>query len=407
MNSDRLTSDLESLRIHRDASPPRRGPKIVAGLLVLAGLVGAAWTFGKPWAEGKIFKTEVEITEIALVSPAHARIELTSTGYVVPQVQSKVGARIFARIAEVAVREGQRVAAGDLLIRLDDSDVKAQLVAARQQALAARARAENARASLVEIEQQARRERALADKGAAPPAVAEDLEIRARALREAVKAADAEVKAAQARVETLEANLQDTRILAPIDGVIVTRPPEAGEVVGPQNGPILTVADFSTLAVETDVPEARLHLVQIGQPAEIGLDAFPGRRYRGQVLEISPRVDRSKATVTVKVKFVDGAEGVLPDMSARVSFLEGEALDAQSVKEPTQVVVPGGAVTERAGAKVVFVVEGDRARMVPIQLGPPFGTGFVLESGPSPGTRVVKNPPPGLADGQKIKEKSE
>lgn len=407
MNSDRLTSDLESLRIHRDASPPRRGPKIVAGLLVLAGLVGAAWTFGKPWAEGKIFKTEVEITEIALVSPAHARIELTSTGYVVPQVQSKVGARIFARIAEVAVREGQRVAAGDLLIRLDDSDVKAQLVAARQQALAARARAENARASLVEIEQQARRERALADKGAAPPAVAEDLEIRARALREAVKAADAEVKAAQARVETLEANLQDTRILAPIDGVIVTRPPEAGEVVGPQNGPILTVADFSTLAVETDVPEARLHLVQIGQPAEIGLDAFPGRRYRGQVLEISPRVDRSKATVTVKVKFVDGAEGVLPDMSARVSFLEGEALDAQSVKEPTQVVVPGGAVTERAGAKVVFVVDGDRARMVPIQLGPPFGTGFVLESGPSPGTRVVKNPPPGLADGQKIKEKSE
>ena len=100
--------------------------------------------------------------------------------------------------------------------------------------------------------------------------------------------------------------------------------------MGPQPAGIATdmggveIADFTTLMVETDVPEQRLHQVKMGGPAEIVLDAFPNRRYRGKAVEVTPKVNRAKATVTVKVAFVDENEGVLPDMAARVSFLSGE-----------------------------------------------------------------------------------
>jgi multidrug efflux pump subunit AcrA (membrane-fusion protein) len=165
----------------------------------------------------------------------------------------------------------------------------------------------------------------------------------------------------------------------------------------------IELADFTSLAVETDVPEGRMHLVALDRPCEIVLDAFPDRRYRGRVTEIVPKVNRAKATVTVKVKFVDDVAGVLPDMSARVSFLQAE-LDAAKLKEPPKTVVPRSAVAEREGGKVVFVVEDGAVRMVPIELGPEFGDGFELAHGPDPGTKVVADPPADLRDGQKIKE---
>jgi RND family efflux transporter MFP subunit len=168
----------------------------------------------------------------------------------------------------------------------------------------------------------------------------------------------------------------------------------------------IEIADFSTLAVETDVPEGRLGLVQPGAPVEIILDAFPDRRYRGEVYEIVPRVNRAKATVVVKVKFVDDNTGALPDMSARVSFLSGK-LDEKAVKEPPKLIVPASAVVDRAGAKVVFVVEDGRLRMIPVELGPAFGDGFVVKRGPDAGTRVVVQPAPELSDGQQVKERTD
>jgi multidrug efflux pump subunit AcrA (membrane-fusion protein) len=164
------------------------------------------------------------------------------------------------------------------------------------------------------------------------------------------------------------------------------------------------IADFDTLMVETDVPEQRLHMVALGTPTEIVLDAFPARRYRGRTEEITPQVNRSKATVIVRVAFVDEKQGVLPEMAARVSFLT-KALDAEAMRQPPKIIVPSTAVAERAGSKVVFVVEDDVVRMVPVKLGPSFGRGFELVEGPRPGTRLVATPPETLADGQRVKEK--
>jgi len=325
-------------------------------------------------------------------------------------------------VLSVHVRQGERVEAGQLLLELDPADDRAAIQAALSEVAAARAQAQSSRARVVvtrselaEVEQRAERERKLASLGASAASIADDLEARVASLKQTVTAADAEAKAMDAQaaalgaqVGVLKTGLGNLTLKAPIGGTIINKPPQVGEYVGPQPPGVtvdmggIRVADFSTLLVETDIPEARLGQVKLGAPTEIVLDAYPSKRYRGAVKEITPEVDRAKATVIVKVAFVDDTAGILPDMSARVSFL-AKALDAQALKVPPKTVVPGAALTTRAGVKVVFQVESGKLRMQPVKLGAPFGNGFELIGGPGPGTQVVANPAETLADGQNIK----
>jgi HlyD family secretion protein len=409
--SDQLSSDLASLKIDRSSGSGSRSLpwRWLIWIALLGGLAAAAYGFGLPALQTSLLKTEVQLTEVSTQRPGQASVELTSSGYVEPQLVSRVAPKIPGRVANVHVREGDRVKRGALLLELEHADREAAIDSARMRALAATARVATARANLAETRLQAKRQRALAVQGVSPAATAEDLEARAESLEQAVLASEAEVKAASAEVSALRVDLQYMRVLAPIDGTVLNKPPEVGELVGTDIGggrdKVIELADFSTLMVETDIPESRLHLVKVGSPAEITLDAFPGRRYRGEAVEISPRVVRAKATVEVKVKFVDEAEGVLPDMSARVSFL-AEAIDAEALKAKAKTVVPASAVTERNGAKVVFVLEGQAVRLRTVTLGEKLGSGYELLQGPEPGTRLVAEPPPGLVDGQQVKEKS-
>jgi RND family efflux transporter MFP subunit len=408
--SDQLSSDLASLKIDRSASSSRSLPwRWLVWVGVLGALAAAGYLFGLPLLQARVLKTEVRLTEVSSQRPGQASVELTSSGYVEPQLVSRVAPKIPGRVANVHVREGDRVVKGALLLELEHADREAAIDSARMRALAAQARVATAGANLAETRLQAKRQRALAAQGVSPAATAEDLEARAESLQHSVRAAEAEVKAANAEVSALRVDLQYMRVLAPIDGTVLNKPPEVGELVGTDIGggrdKVIELADFSTLMVETDIPEARLHMVKVGSPAEITLDAFPGKRYRGEAVEISPRVVRAKATVEVKVKFVDAATDVLPDMSARVSFLT-EAIDPKALEAKAKTVVPASAVTERNGAKVVFVFEGEAARMRTITLGEKMGSGFELLQGPEPGTRLIAEPPPDLADGQQVKEKS-
>ncbi|WP_437587327.1 efflux RND transporter periplasmic adaptor subunit [Sorangium sp. So ce1000] len=403
--SDQLSSDLASLRIQRDVDPDRRSPLRTAlvAAVVLAAVAGAA-ALAVPRAQSALFKTEVTTTEVALVSPAQASISVSSTGYVVPQVVSRVGAKIPGRIARVHVKEGDVVKQGDLLVELEDADQKSLVAAAQAKVAAARARAAASRASIVEVEQQVARERLLVERQVTGRASMEDLTARMNSLTQSAAAADAEVKAAAADVESLRVTLVDRRIVAPIGGTIMSKPPEVGEVVGLELPHLFEIADFTSLVVETDVPETRLYLIEPGKPCEVVLDAYPSKRHRCTTLEIGKRVNRAKATIPVKVKFVGEAKDALPEMSARVSFL-AEALSEEAMKEPPKRVVPESAVVERGGAKVVFVVNEGQAKMVPIQVGGPAPGGLELLDGPAPGARLVARPSADLADGQKIKEK--
>lgn len=339
-----------------------------------------------------------------MISPSQSEVQVTATGYVVPQRTSKVGAKIPGRIAKVFVKEGDTVKEGDVIARLEDADQKSAIVAAGSRVGVAKAHISTAKAHLAEISQQVKRERALVASGAVGQSKLDDLLAREAALREAVKVAEAETRSARAEASTYGVGLKDRMIVAPLGGRIVGKPATVGEFVGGAGNvaPLAEVVDFTSLMVEVDVPEARLHLVKVDGPAEIVLDAYPNKRYRGVTAELGQRVNRAKATIVVKVKFEDDADGVLPEMSARVSFLSKPAGD---LDEPPKKVVKSDAVVERDGKKVVFAVDSGKLRLYPVKVGAPVGDSSVeLLDGPPPGTRVVSTPDRNAAEGQSIKE---
>lgn len=374
-------------------------------ILGLLTLLMAAGYLVVPKLSARVFKEPVSVTEVSMISPVQASVQVTSTGYVVPQVWSKVGAKIPGRLAQVFVKEGDLVKAGDVIATLDDADQKSAVAAARSRVMVARARSETARANFAEVKQQADRTRRLVEAAAATRTQLDDLDARANALAEAVKAANAEAVAAQAEVDSLRVGLKDRIIVAPIDGTVITKPASIGETVGLTSGPlsIVEIADFESLVVETDVPEARLHLVKAGTPCEIVLDAYPSRRYRGITEDIGKRINRAKATVVVKVKFKDTTDGVLPDMSARVSFLS-EEIEEHSLQEKPKKIVAADAIAERNGAKVLFVIEEGKLHIAKVSVGQTLGNSVELLDGPAPGARVVSKPSNELFAGQKIKE---
>jgi RND family efflux transporter MFP subunit len=290
-----------------------------------------------------------------------------------------------------------------VLVELEANDQQAALASARSRVLTARANLATAQANLAEVEQQHARQRALVERGVAARSTADDLGARTEALRAQVAAAQASIRAAQSEVDLAAVGVDLTTIVAPIAGTVVSEPVRVGETVDPTSRPVLELADLSTMMVETDVPEARLHLVRVGGPCEIVLDAFPGRRIRGEVAEIGQQVDRAKATVVVRVRFVDGTESVLPEMSARVSFLT-EALDEAVLALPDQTVVPESAIVTRGGERGVFVIDDGIVRLETVQLGEETAGGFELLEGPRPGTKLVANAPEDLRDGQRVRE---
>ncbi|HTJ84396.1 MAG TPA: efflux RND transporter periplasmic adaptor subunit, partial [Polyangiaceae bacterium] len=343
--------------------------------------------------------------EVLSISPAQASIDVTSTGYVVPQSVAKVGSNVVGRVVTVNVKEGQAVHAGDVLFELDHKLEDANVGSARAKAFAAGARAKAARAAVEEARIPWERQKKLVEAGAAGSATAEDLKTRVTSLEAQAQATEAEANAAMADAKALETTLSEYTIKSPIDGVVQTKPAQLGDVVGPTGLPLVELVDASSLLVETDVPEARMHLIKDGQPTEVVLESAPQKRLRGAVVEISPRINRSKATATVKVRFVDVPERLAPEMSARVSFLSKE-LDKDDMAAPPKIIVPKTAVVDRSGAQVVFTVAEGKVRQVFVSLGQEDEGGFVLVDGPPPGTKLVKDPPSTLKDGQSVKEGS-
>ena len=408
MSTDQLSSDLASLRIDRSpAAPPRRFPSWLVWLAVAAGVIAIVYFVAVPRLRSAMFSAKVKTGEVTLVSPAQGQVQLTATGYVVALTYAKVAAKVNGRIAELFVEEGQVIDRGARVARLEDIDVRSQLTAAQAQAAAAKARIMTARASLAEIKVQLDREAQMVAGGLSARSVTEDLQARSASLTAAVRAAEAEAAAADAQTRTLAVQLENYVITSPIAGTVIDKIVEVGEVVAPGFGSsgVVEVVDLDSLVVEIDVPETRLEQIKVGGPAEIVLDAYPSHRYRGAVKEIGRRVNRAKATVPIKISFVDRPTEVLPDMAARVSFLAA-AIAEKDLKEPPRLVVPTEAVVKRDGADVVFVVDDDTVRKTPVQVGGPFGGGRELITPLPVGAKVVLSPPSGMNDGDTVKEKN-
>jgi HlyD family secretion protein len=218
-------------------------------------------------------------------------------------------------------------------------------------------------------------------------------------LRAAIAAAEANLRGANVSVE-------QTLIRAPFDGVVLTKTANVGDVITPfssaldTKGAVVSIADMTTLEVEADVSESSLSKVAPGQPVEIQLDALPEQRFRGVVARTVPTVDRSKATVMTKIRFAEPDARILPEMSAKVSFLTREVADAD--RQPRLAVNPAAVVT-RAGRSVVFVVKDDRVATMPVQPGAKLGDLVEVSGAVQPGDKVVLRPPEKLQAGREVK----
>lgn len=393
------SQDLERLKIDRRL--PRRRRRLVPALfaVVLAAAAGSYWYFFQA-------RMGVQAATVVQVFPSQKYTLLNATGYVVPQRKAAVASKATGRLEWLGVAEGSRVEAGQLIARLENRDV----VAARDQAAAqlrvARANLAQAEAELADAERDLERSRDLAAKNFISRAALDQAEARRDKAAAAVTGAKAAIAAAEAGLRSAEVAVEQTLIRAPFDGVVLVKYANIGDVVSPFNpspeskGAVVSMADMSTLEVEADVSESNLSKVSVGQACEIQLDALPEARFQGVVRRMVPTVDRSKATVLVKVGFLELDPRVLPDMSARVAFLSQPVPPEE--RTPRLAVVPE-AVVERDGRTLAFVIDpSGRAAATPVEIGEPIGDLVEVRRGLAAGQTVVKSPPRDLRDGVRV-----
>src|SRR3990172_1024178 len=301
--------------------------------------------------------------------------------------------------------EGSRVRKDEVIARLENRDVTAQRDQAAANVKVAQANLEQVRAELREAEVNLRRSQDLAAKSYISGSALDSAVARFDKARAGVQSGEASLAVAQANLKVADVALDQTLIRAPFDGVVLTKSANVGDNITPfsqaadTKGAVVTIADMDTLEVEADVAESSLGKVKVGQPCEVQLDAVPDHRFPGVIQRIVPTVDRAKATVLVKIRFLERDGRVLPDMSAKVAFLEREvsAADRQPV-----TVVPKQAIIERNGAKAVFVVKDGRAVLTKVEGGRAIGD-LVQVAGVAPGDRVIVKPLDRLGDGDRIK----
>lgn len=340
---------------------------------------------------------EVEVATASLTFPSQANAVLTASGYVVAQRKAAVASKGTGRLVYLGVVEGDHVKMGQIIGRLEDQDVTAALMKARADLQLAQADSDDAARSLERAE--ALFKSSLISKADLDAAVA-----RYKRVTASILSAEAAVTAAAVAVE-------NTRIRAPFDGTVLTKDADVGEVVAPfgaasnSRGAVVTMADMNSLEVEADVSESNITRVKIGQPTDIVLDAYPDVRYQGYVSKIVPTADRAKATVLTKVRFKSRDERVLPEMSAKVSFLSKETDSAAAQQRPV-LTVPFTAVVSRGGRDVVLLVQNDIVTEVPVRTGARLGDRLEIKEGLAERDRVVLRPTQELSSGMKIKVKS-
>jgi HlyD family secretion protein len=435
-----LTQDLESLRIGHSGNLTskrrRRWPWAVAVVALIVGYVG--WRGVSAAVEVQTARPTVETGSNLGAGSA----VLTASGYVVARRRAVVSSKIQGRLAHLTVEEGSRVQEGEVFARLESADFEAAVSRARAQLLRADAQISGARAQVTSAEaaitraeaDQAEAERQLAvsqrlsnDK-LVPTDQLDASGSRVKVTAAAVGQARAELGRARADLERTAAEraqavaevgynqalLQNTSIRAPFTGTVVKKMAEVGESVAPippgvnistASGAIVALADLDTLEVEVDVAEANVARLQPNQPAEVIVEAFSDRKYKGILRQVIPTADRTRATVMVKVTILDKDANLKPEMSAKVTFIEPTVAIAQASVE-RMVSVPKAAVVTTDGKSRVFAVVDGVAQAKDVTVGAPRQDRVVIISGLAGDETVVTNPPATLRGGARVRVKS-
>ena len=394
------TTDLSKLTITRDQkafSGKKNGRKkwwIIAALAAVAVIAFISLRSSGP--------AQVESGVVASAYPSQAITVLNATGRVSARTKAAVSTKATGRLEYLGVQEGSVVKAGDVLARIENRDVTASLDQAQASLRAARANLEQGSAEFRDADANLKRSADLVKKNFISSATYDTALARFDKAKASVASFNGAIGVAEANVRAARVSVEQTLIRAPFDGVVLTKNANVGDIITPfssaadSKGAVVNMADMSTLEVEADVSEVSLGKINVDQPVEIQLDAFPDLRLLGKVSRIVPTVDRSKATVLVKIEFVEKDKRVLPDMSAKVSFLQRE-LKPEERKSVT--AVQQAAITKRDGKDVLFVIDDKNiAKQMDVSVAGKVGD-LIQVSTVKPGDKVVLNPSEKIKDG--------
>jgi len=397
--------DLSQLKIDKTASiyrPVKRKKYLYWGIVTAAAIALIVLSLQGVFSPA----IKVEAAHVSQMYPSQGFTLLNASGYVVAQRKAAVASKVTGRLISLSVEEGSRVTAGQVIALLENEDVLAARNQAEANLNASRQNLEQMKAELHDATLSFNRNKDLIGQGFVSQSEYDASEARYKKASASVGAAEAAVKASTAVLRGAEVAVEYTLIRAPFNAVVLTKDADIGDIVTPigaaaeAKAAVVTIADMDSLQVEVDVSESNLQMVKSGQPCEIHLDALPDSRFRGKVHMIVPTADRTKATIMVKVRFLEKDSRVLPEMSAKVAFLSREV---KPDEEKPRTALNPSAILTRDGRSIVFLIKEDRVIETPITTGEKLGEMIEVLQGVKAGDTVVIKPPERMKDRAKIK----
>lgn len=374
--------------------PKSQLPKLLITGIGAIALAAAAWFWLLPKEEPISVKTaQAETaTEHSVASTATV---LDASGYVTARRKATVSSKVTGKVMEVYIEEGVVVEENQLLARLDNSNQQAQFNLSKAQWLASESRLEEIKVQLKEAQLDLLRTVELAEKSLASEADLDRTKLAVEALKARLASLIREVEVGERVVEVQQQQLDDTEIRAPFAGVVIAKAAHPGEMISPISaggGSILTgictIVDMSSLEIEVDVNESYINRVQAGQPVTAKLNSYQDWEIPAEVITIIPTADRNKATVRVRIAFLETDTRILPDMGVKVSFMEEQIVEVNEA-QMTGVFVPESAIASIDNAAVVFVVNNERAQSRNVTVGQRRGSSRNVVSGLRSGEVVV------------------
>jgi RND family efflux transporter MFP subunit len=376
------------------------------GLWIVAIVVVVAALF---WWRSRAGAIEVQTVPVQEATTGAARTVLNASGYVTARRQATVSSKVTGKVTEVLIEEGMKVKEGQVLARLDDTNVKTGLEVAQAQLESAQVSLEETRALLKQAQNEFTRTTALARQNISSQSDLDKAESDATSLQARLARQERDATVAEKQVEQWQQQVEDMIIRAPFDGVITTKDAQPGEMISPVSAGggftrtgIGTVVDMQSLEIEIDVNESYINRVEPAQAVEATLDAYPDWKIPCKVIAIIPTADRQKSTVKVRVAFDKLDPRILPEMSVKVAFRDSEGTNALK----RTMIVPKNALLHQDDQDVVFVVQNDHAERRPVTVSGTQDNDAMLSAGVSGGEHVILDPPPDLKDGAAVKEKT-
>ena len=402
-----LKDDLASLRIDQSAraGTSRRGLWItIAVILVAVATAGWVWSTRVDAVAVKAIAVKAETGG----GPAPGAV-LNASGYITARRRATVSSKVTGKVLEVFVEEGKAVHRGQVLARLDDSQVRAALAVGEAQLETARRGAAEDEARLREATLTLGRREQLVKEQVISKAELDSARAEVESLKARIAVAEQQIKVSESLVSQRKTDLADMEVRAPFDGVAITKDAQPGEMISPVSAGggftrtgVATIVDMTSLEIEVDVNESYINRVHAGMPIEAVLDAYPDWRIPAHVIATIPSADRQKATVKVRIGFEQLDPRILPDMGVKVSFLN-ERPPSDGSAPRARLLVPTTAVRKVDGKTIVFVMREDRVERRAVSVGTATGDQTEVVSGISVGERVVVEGPQTLKDGDKVK----